>query len=178
VNVLICKVRFQLYKNTFNKNFKYEVTKVTDKYVTVEGDYGIPIEMVRKNFIYSYCRTAHSLQGKSIDKPITIFDYKFHRVTNEWLYVAISRCTDLNNVTFYDYDEAEERNLELENYFKQKVENHKKQDKAAKRKISKDNYINVKWFLDNLGKHCIYCNEVLEYEIEDNRITCQSDSQS
>ena len=67
-------------------------------------------------------------------------------MTNEWLYVAISRCTDLNNVTFFDYDEAEARDVTLDNYFKQKIENHKKQDKVAKRKISKDNYINVQWF--------------------------------
>ena len=138
----------------------------------MDDEYGIPIATIRTNFIYPYCRTAHSLQGKSIEKPITIFDHKFHRVTKDWLYVAISRCTDLNNVTFYDYDEAEERDLLLEDYFKNKIENYKKQDRSAKRKINKDNYINVKWFLDNLGKQCIYCNEVLGYSVEDDKVAC------
>ena len=86
--------------------------------------------------------------------------------------MAISRCTDLNNVTFYDYDEAEERDLLLGAYFRNKIDNYKKQDRSAKRKISKDKYINVKWFLDNLGKQCIYCNEILDYSVEDDKIVC------
>jgi hypothetical protein len=45
--------------------------------------------------------------------------------------------TDLNNVTFYDYDEAEERDLLLEDYFKNKIENYKKQDRLAKGKLAK-----------------------------------------
>ena len=64
---------------------------------------------------------AHSLPDKSIIAPIAIFDHKFHRITKGWLYVAISRCEDLNNVTFYDYDEAEERDLLLEDCFKSKI---------------------------------------------------------
>jgi hypothetical protein len=62
--------------------------------------------------------------------------------------------------------------LLLEDYFKNKIENYKKQDRSAKRKINKETYINVKWFLDNLGKQCIYCNEVLDYSVEDNKIVC------
>ena len=65
-DILICRVRFQLYKHIFNKNFKYKVTKVTDTYITLDDEYGIPNATIRKNFIYPYCRTAHSLQGKSI----------------------------------------------------------------------------------------------------------------
>ena len=35
----------------------------------------------------------------------------------------------------------------------------KKQDKEAKRKISKDTYINVEWFFNNIGKICSICQK-------------------
>ena len=107
-DILICRKRFTLYKQVFNTNFKFTVTKVSPTHITLDGSWGIPITQVRNNFIYSYCRTCRSLQGKSMRKPITIFDYDYERVTNEWLYVAISRCTDLNNVTFSDYLQIKE----------------------------------------------------------------------
>ena len=48
----------------------------------------------------------------------------------------------------------------------------KKQDKEAKRKIPKDNYINVEWFFDNIGKICPICQkEDLNYEINDGNVT-------
>ena len=41
---------------------------------------------------------------------------------------------------FYDDGEAEERDLLLDDYFKNKIENDKKQDRLTKRKIRNDNY--------------------------------------
>ena len=29
----------------------------------------LPIDMVKKNFVHNYCRTCHSFQGLSVDKP-------------------------------------------------------------------------------------------------------------
>ena len=47
-----------------------------------------------------------------------------------------------------------------------------KKDKEAKRKIPKDNYINVEWFFDNIGKICPICQkEDLNYEINDGNVT-------
>jgi hypothetical protein len=66
----------------------------------------------------------------------------------------LADATDLNNVTFYDYEEPTDDDNLLSSYFKKKIENYKKQDKEAKRKIPKDNYINVEWFFDNVGKVC------------------------
>lgn len=171
-DILICRIRFQLKKTVFNKNFKYVVSDVSNKTITLDHEHEVPIATVRTNFIYEYCRTAHQLQGKSIEKPITIFDWKFHRVTNEWLYVAISRCTDLNNVSFHEYAESDDNVLLQSDYFNKRIEGYKKQDREAKRKINKDNYVNVQWFLDNLGNHCMYCNEIFEFECEDGNITC------
>ena len=171
-DILICRVRFQHKKTIFNKNYKYVVSGISDKNITLDNEHEVPIATVRNNFIYEYCRTAHQLQGKSIDKPITIFDWKFHRVTNEWLYVAISRCTNLKNVSFHCYDEPDECDILLNQYFFNKVENYRKQDKEANRKVNKENYVNTVWFRENLGKHCIYCNEIFECDTEEGNIKC------
>ena len=61
--------------------------------------------IIKNNFIYNYCMTYHSLQGSSVNESITIFDYKFKNVNRNWLYVAVTRATDLNNVYFYNYKE-------------------------------------------------------------------------
>ena len=91
-----------------------------------------------------------------------IFDWKYHRVTNEWLYTAISRCTDLNNVTFYDYEEPTDDDNLRSSYFKKKIENYKKQDKEAKRKIPKDDYINVACVLIILVKFAQFVKRKIE----------------
>lgn len=42
------------------------VTKVKDEEITLEDTWKLPIDIIRKRFVYAYCRTAHSMQGKSI----------------------------------------------------------------------------------------------------------------
>ena len=85
-DILICRVRFQLTKTVFNKKIKYVVSDVSHETITLDHEHevpiatvrnSVPIATVRNSFIYEYCRTAHQLQGKSIEKPITIFDWKF-----------------------------------------------------------------------------------------------------
>ena len=62
----------------------------------------ILIEFIKEIFIYSYCGTCHALQGSKKEKPMTIFEWDFKHVTRNWIYTAITRATDLNNVYFYN----------------------------------------------------------------------------
>ena len=119
-DILICRKRFTLYKHVFNTSFKFIVTKLSPTHITLDGEGGIPIETIRSNSIYSYTRTCHSSQGKTIKQPITVFYWKYHRVTNEWLYTAISRCEDLNDVTLYDYEEPADDDDLRSGYFKKR----------------------------------------------------------
>ena len=73
--------------------------------------------------------------------------------------MAISRCTDLNNVTLYDYEEPNDDDNTISTCFKKQIENYKKQDKEAKRKINKDTYVTVEWFFEQIGKICPICNK-------------------
>ena len=63
----------------------------------------LEIDKVRKNFIFAWCSTCHSSQGRSIiNDEITIFDYNhvFVRNYKEWLWTALTRCRDLEKGFF------------------------------------------------------------------------------
>lgn len=61
---------------------------------------GLNKGFARKNFICASCFTCHSVQGSSIDGDIYIFDYNnFLIITyREWLWMAITRASDLSRV--------------------------------------------------------------------------------
>ena len=91
-------------------NYQYIILSKTDKSlklkdISSEDIADVPMTLIKNNFIYNYSMTCHSLQGSSVNESIKIFDYKFKHVDRNWLYVATTRATDLNNVYFYDYKE-------------------------------------------------------------------------
>ena len=77
-------------KNTFHiTNIKSGEKFTTDEYT------------LDKHFRHSYCATCHSSQGASINGKITVHEWeKFYIVSRKWLWCAITRCVDLNNVFF------------------------------------------------------------------------------
>ena len=161
--VLVCREYFKSKQITFNVNFEYEIISVSDKSLTIKrvcnnATFEVPITTIRSHFIFSYCGTAHSQQGASIDSTITIFDYKHFFITAEWLWVAITRATELDNVYFYDYtwDEEFNRNL-IQSYFGRKVKGYASHDREAKREIDKNNYVNVDWLMAAANKRCRSC---------------------
>ena len=80
-----------------------------------------------------YWRACHNFQGSSIDKEITILDWKFVHVNRKWIYTAITRARDLNKVYFHDYAEKPESEQEMMSYFQSKVERYKQQDRKGRR---------------------------------------------
>ena len=117
----------------------------------------LPIDVERKNFVFSCCYTCHSVQGSSIDTGITIFDRHHFNM----LWTAITRAIDLNKVMFYRYDDNEDTTFNKQcilNYLERKVQNYKEQDRAGKRKIDHKNYITAQWLLDRLNGFCEKCS--------------------
>ena len=51
-----------------------------------------------KNFRSTAAFTGHSIQGTTSDKKIIIHNLNSKYITREWLWVAITRATDLKNV--------------------------------------------------------------------------------
>ena len=126
--------------------------------------------IIKDAFIFNYCSTCHSTQGASIDGKICIFDYNNKLVNWRWLWTAITRATQIENVYFYRYNNDKGdtfNNKLLLSYFDKKIVGYKIQDKAGHREIVKD-YINSDWFIDKLGSTCNICKCELIYNIHAN----------
>ena len=114
------------------------------KNVKTEAVNTLAIEKVRKNFIFAWCATAHSMQGASVDTDITIFDYNYFSVKDypEWIYRCITRARDLNRVKFFRYktDKSDDLNKQcIMSYFERKNEITKYKIEAQREKSqSKD----------------------------------------
>jgi len=133
----------------------------------------IPLHLWRKHFIYAYCFTAHSVQGASANESITIFDYKHWLVDKEWLWTSITRCRDLNKVKFYKYsnDTNEVFNKRcIVNYFNRKVQAYKEQDRAGKRTIDHEHYIDGDWLLERINSNCNRCGVAFDLQINNGTI--------
>jgi hypothetical protein len=131
----------------------------------------LKLDVVRKHFIHSYCRTTHSYQGSSIDGKITVLDWRFFFVSRKWLYTSVTRATELKNVFFYDPKEASASydDAILDKYLAKKVDNYKKQDFQGGRPIG-DNYITTDWLKSCFGKNCTGCGEVFSFEIVNGKV--------
>ena len=164
---LICREYTKSKHCVFNVNFKYEIVLANSKFLNLKNVKSgevqpLDIEKVRKNFIFAHCATCHSAQGSSIDGDITIFDCNHWdiREYKEWIWTAITRARDLNKVKFFKYsnDVYDEFNYKcMVSYYERKILNYKEQDRKAKRKIPKEGYVNVEWFLENIKNQCNYC---------------------
>ena len=101
-------------------------------------------KIIKDAFIFNYCATCHSSQGASINGKIGIFDYKDKLVNWRWLWTAIARATQIENVYFYSYNNDKDykfNNNLLRSYFDKQIIHYKMQEKLGHREIVKD-YIN------------------------------------
>ena len=125
---LICREYFKEKEYTFNVHFTYTMTDVSDSTLTLlHQKYGIetvvPIEKIRKHFIYAYCQSGHSLQGSNISGKMIIFDYKYYYECRKWLWGAMTRAREVDDVYFYKYEEPEHKKHLCTAYFNNKVRN-------------------------------------------------------
>lgn len=172
---MIC--RKHTYKDgvTFNVNFKFEIKKIEDDMVVIQNvkskkKYTTDIKTIDDNFIYAYCATAHSSQGASVDKSITIHEWdKSHLVSREWLYTAITRSTDLNKVKYFlktDDDADELTEDKLMKYLEKKISSYKMQDVKACREINSSKYIDISWLFNRMNSSCNRCSCEFEFNVE------------
>ena len=151
------------------KNHEYKVTAVTADSVTLEEEITLPLSTVRKCFIYNYCRTCHSFQGLSVNVPITIYDWKSKWVDRKWIYTAVTRARQLDQVCFKEYEEVVRPSEEAEvtAYLRSKICGYRQQDRRDGRQAHGDNYVTVEWLRSCIGKKCHNCPDILMYERND-----------
>ncbi len=175
--VLLCRSWFKVKRVVFHVNYEYTIAEVAGEMITLSNGAELPLTVVRKNFIHNYCRTCHSFQGSSVDEAITIFDWRFLHVNRKWLYTAVTRATDLKRVSFYDYDEQEENEEQMMQYFQKKVDRYKAQDRKAKRRIDDEGYITRETLAGWVGKSCNSCGDCLSYSRLSGRVECNLSAQ-
>ena len=158
-------------KNTrINKHFEYKITKISEKtFDLIDESSGLIYENMNKtwlkNFSYKYAFTGHSLQGDTIDKPIVIFD-AFGGVSKKWLYVALTRNKDFNNVyVFKGQPNVSINNSDID----RKIIGYMRQDALAKRAIDDSLYVDNSWVLIQSKKQCHRCSRCFEVMNLDNK---------
>ena len=164
-------------KVVFDVNYEYTISGVAGNCVELNDGVVVPLQLVRKHLTHNYCRTCHSFQGSSIDKAVTVFDWKFVHVNRKWLCTSVTRARDLKKVKFFDYDENKENEEQMLQYFQRKVEKYKQQDKKAKRPINQNGYITKEILAGWVGLSCSSCGDCLSYSRTGGRVECNITAQ-
>ena len=161
-----------------NMNIRYSIVKIENDELTLqnisiaEDRFTLKEAQVDEIFIYSYCATCHSLQGASVKENIVIHEWDLKYVSREWLYTAITRCTDFKKVNFYqnkNFDEEMEMNM-YKRYFQNKVDGYKAQDRKNQPEIDEDDYIDVEWCLKRMKSTCQKCNTWFDFKIKNGKL--------
>lgn len=171
---LVCRKRCTTDKKTLNVNYEY--TLISYETLTIEDieskeRYEITEKQLNENFRSAHAQTCHSFQGCTIKgEAITIFDYHRWYVTRNWLYTAITRCDDLDNVYFYEYSSSGDYDQHIHGkYLEMKVNNYKEQDNKAKRSIDGD-YVDVEFIKSLVGSTCERCPTPLTIDLYNGKI--------
>jgi hypothetical protein len=147
------------------KNFQYEITEMCPKGGAKLCESGsktsfIVSELQLKNwFTYTHAHTCHSVQGATYeDTPIVICDTNGKYVTREWLWVALTRGTRMDNVYILRSPPPTPlTDAELE----QRIKAHAVEDTLKGRGVCN---LTVQWVKSQLEKQpeCAVCHEPLE----------------
>ena len=115
---IICSQSFLADKDKCYTNFQYTVHHIDKARVyffdAVEGEAIVMSVLkteIHKHFQYNFAGTAHSYQGLSLvaGEKTTILQANHAFCSREWLYVAITRVRDLNDLQFVLLNENEVR---------------------------------------------------------------------
>ena len=126
---LVCREHCILKDGVLNVNFEFKIIEVNQDFMILEDmseedikqQFKVSMKIVRSSFIHAYCCTCHNYQGSSIDGKVTIFDYKHYFCSRKWLWTAITRATDLDNVYFYNYEDDVLNASLIRDYFEKNV---------------------------------------------------------
>ena len=153
-------------------NYTYEIKEINDDDIFLisdgESDITLDRKMIQSTYFrLSYARTCWSYQGLTENESITIFDLNSFMVDTDWIYTAITRCTDLNNISIYlGKTPYEENGQLLRKQIKKMIEGHYLADYNNNRLLQgKENeFVNIKWTLEWLkkGSKCIECYKYLD----------------
>jgi hypothetical protein len=98
--------------------------------------------------------------------PISIYDWKCHWADRKWIYTAVTRARQLDQVFFqetWDYKRPKDE-LDVRKYLWGKINGYERQDKRAGRHERGADYVTVDWLYGCFGKPCSNCGDLLMWE--------------
>jgi hypothetical protein len=164
---LICRTSIQRKNVRTYINYRYDIVDVKEKLITISDsveNFELTREVADNNFKMPYAQTGHSLQGLSVKEPYTIFNIRSPFVSMKWIYTALTRTTNLDNIQIFmgKLDDGDGIN-KLKSQIERRIESHKNTDKLEQRPCV-GAYVNLKWVLDGLkNSKCKYC--LLDFNI-------------
>jgi hypothetical protein len=115
---LICRQRLTTKVGDLIPNYIYRVIEITDDLITLfepfeEVKYIVKKHTVHNHFKFQWSETAHSIQGETFKEKITVYDINEQNIclTARWAYVALTRSSNIDNVTIC-CDEIHNNNIQ------------------------------------------------------------------
>ena len=179
---VICKSHYKSKYIKLYVNYHYTIKLIKKNQIIIHepldnNDITLTYDIFNKHFKMPYANTCDSVQGLSIDNKITIFDCNTPYVDRYFIWTALTRSTNLNNVQIYEHSKEEVMSLKrswVKLYLNKKIQGYKQQDKKSGRQHNSDDYIDSEWFKLQYrnNKKCPLCNTLFEVSIlEDNKVT-------
>ena len=149
---------------------EFKLQDISSEHIKID----ITHDMICKWFELSHCNTCHSEQGSCIAEKFVITDL-LTITDRRWVYSAVSRCSKLSDVHFLQMDLTDMR---LDEYFKDKIQDYKKQDRSKKRDYDymSEEYVDVEWCKEQYIKNnvCIGCHGHMKVE-KSSKVQCTVD---
>ena len=156
--VLRCKEANGEGADRMQSNWDYKIAELNEREVILEdvmdgSVFKRPQSFLPRKMCHLHAFTAHSLQGDTTDKPVIICEYDHYCVNDRWLYVALTRSTDLDNV-YYATDNIQVKYRDIEKV----IAGYKEQDKKKGRTYDEKDYIDVSWWRKTKD-FCYHCKQ-------------------
>lgn len=176
---IICKKYEKRKGYILTTNYTYKIEKLQKAYCHLRDEvedikYIVPIGTLYNNFKLPYCLTVDSVQGLSFgeDEKITIFDANTPYVDRKFLWTALTRARKLDNVTICIHSNNEVTSLcksRIRQYFNNKVESYKRQDKKVHREYDNKDFVDANWITEKIDECkyvCLFCKKHMELSID------------
>jgi len=113
---IVCKKHYKKDGIRIFVNYTYEITFINKSQFSIKDiiedkTFTFPIDVL-SHFQLPYANTCHSVQGLSLDGPITIFDVNTPYVDRYYVWTAITRATDFSLVTIFQHSKNEIQSLQ------------------------------------------------------------------
>lgn len=114
----------------------------------------VPLQHFQKFYLVNYCMTVDKSQGQTFTQPYAI--HQWHRMCVNKQYVAISRTTDIKHLNIIQ-SERRVRAHTVEEVIGNKIEGHKREDRAQGRGECTLTVEQVKEMLEECKGCCAHC---------------------